>query len=158
MRRWGSWWKTSWNWRRREEEEIDKELRAHLELEAEELEESGLAASAAGYAARRAFGNTTLVKEDVRAISPWTWVESFFQDVRYGLRQLRKSPGFTTVAVLTLALGIGANTAIFTLIHALLLKSLPVAHPEELYNLGDDQECCSISGDQDSFTLFSYAM
>ena len=158
MRRWDSWWKASWNLRRVEEEEIDKELRAHLELEAEELEESGLAASEAGYSARRAFGNTTLVKEDVRAISPWTWVESFFQDVRYGLRQLRKSPGFTTVAVLTLALGIGANTAIFTLIHAILLKPLPVAHPEELYNLGDDQECCSISGDQDSFTLFSYAL
>jgi predicted permease len=154
MFRWRSWW----HWRRKQEEEIDKELRAHLDLEAEELEESGLASGEARYAARRAFGNTTLVKEDVRAISPWSLVESFFQDLRYGLRQLRKSPGFTAVAVLTLALGIGANTAIFTLIHGILLKPLPVAHPEELYNLGDDQECCSISGDQDGFTLFSYAL
>src|SRR2546423_6865238 len=157
MRRWG-WWMAFWNWRRAEDEEIDKELRAHLELEEEELEESGVAAVEARCAARRAVGDTTLGEEGVRAISPWTWVEAFFQDVRYGLRQLRKSPGFTTVAVLTLALGIGANTAIFTLIHAILLKPLPVAHPEELYNLGDDQECCSISGDQDSFTLFSYAL
>jgi predicted permease len=158
MKRWGNWWNGLWSGRRTQEEEIDKELRAHLQLEAEELEESGMAAPEARYVARRTFGNTTLVKEDVRAISPWSWVESFFQDVRYGLRQLRKSPGFTIVAVLTLALGIGANTAIFTLIHGILLKPLSVAHPEELYNLGDDQECCSISGDQDGFTLFSYAL
>src|SRR5438874_1517341 len=103
-------------------------------------------------------GGMTQISEKHREMRTLPLLEAFVQDVRYGLRTLRKSPGFTSVAVLTLALGIGANTAIFTLIHGILLKPLPVAHPEELYNLGDDQECCSISGDQESFTLFSYEL
>ena len=144
--------------RSNQDAQLEKELRDHLDLEAEELQDAGVAPTEARYAAQRNFGNATLVKEDVRALSPWTWLETFFQDVRYALRQLRKAPGFTLIATFTLALGIGANTAIFTLVHAILLKSLPVSHPEQLYNFGDDQECCSLSGSQDTFTLFSYPL
>lgn len=79
-------------------------------------------------------------------------------DVRVALRRLRRRPGFTTVAVLTLALGLGANIAIFTLVHALMLRSLPVAHPEELYRLGDNDNCCVNSGLQRDYSLFSYPL
>src|SRR4030081_1627578 len=85
-------------------------------------------------------------------------MESLVQDVRYGLRGLRRSPGSTAVAVLTLALGIGANTAIFTLVHAVMLKSLPVANPDELYSLGDFQTCCDTTSRQDNVTLYSYPL
>lgn len=151
-------WRDLWPSRSKQDADLDKELRAHLDLEAEELHEAGANSNEARYAAQRAFGNTTLVKEDVRALSPWAWLETVIQDARCGLRQLRRSPGFTMVAVLTLAFGIGANTAIFTLVHAILLKSLPVSHPEQLYNLGDNSECCAIGGSQDSFSLFSYPL
>ncbi len=79
-------------------------------------------------------------------------------DVRIAVRRLRRHHGFTAVAVLTLALGLGANIAIFTLVHALMLRSLPVAHPEELYRLGDDDNCCVNSGLQGDYSLFSYPL
>src|SRR5579864_14753 len=78
------------------------------------------------------------------------------EDVRYALRQFRKAPGFTATAILTLALGIGATTAIFTLVHAVLLKSLPVAKPEELVRIGNEENCCVNGGMQDNWSLFSY--
>src|SRR6202000_1768100 len=77
-------------------------------------------------------------------------------DLRDALRQLRKAPGFTTTAIVTLALGIGATTAIFTLVHAVLLKSLPVAKPEELWRVGNEENCCVNGGMQDNWTLFSF--
>ncbi|HLQ78867.1 MAG TPA: ABC transporter permease, partial [Terriglobia bacterium] len=80
----------------------------------------------------------------------------FTEDIRYALRQFAHAPGFTATAVLTLALGIGATTAIFTLVHAVLLRSLPVANPSELYRLGDNENCCVNGGLQDSWSLFSY--
>src|SRR6516162_6019515 len=86
----------------------------------------------------RRFGNDLLLREESRDMWGWNWLENLLQDIRYGLRQLRRIPGFTTVAVLTLALGIGANTAIFTLVDAVMLKSLPVANPSQLYRLGDN--------------------
>jgi macrolide transport system ATP-binding/permease protein len=85
-------------------------------------------------------------------------MEQLVHDIRFALRRLRKSPGFTTVAVLTLALGIGGNTAIFTLIHALMLKSLPVSDPQQLYRLGDRDACCVISGYQTRFAIFSSSL
>src|SRR6266852_3235260 len=80
------------------------------------------------------------------------------QDLRLAIRQFWRNKGFTTVAVLTLALGIGGNTAIFTLIHAVMLKSLPVADPQQLYRLGDRDACCVISGYQTRFAIFSSSL
>jgi len=81
---------------------------------------------------------------------------AIFEDIRYALRQFRKVPGFTATAILTLALGIGATTAIFTLVHAVLLKSLPVVNPSELWRVGDQENCCINGGLQDDWSLFSY--
>ena len=121
------WWK-----RKEREHDLERELRADLELEAAEQQENGLSADDARYAAQRALGNTTLVKEDVRETWGWGSLERFGQDVRYGFRLLRKNPVLTSVAVLSLALGIGANTAIFSLIDAVLLKLLPIKDPQSL--------------------------
>jgi hypothetical protein len=80
----------------------------------------------------------------------------FMEDVRYAMRQFAHAPGFTPTAVLALALGIGATTAIFTLGHAVLLKSLPLAKPGELYRVGDNENCCVNGGLQDNWSIFSY--
>jgi len=134
-----------WNWlnarlsllfrRRDRENDLQRELQSHIDLEAEQQQEAGASEDEAHYAARRAFGNATLVAEDVHESWSLAWLEHFFRDLRYASRALRKSPGFTAVAVLTLALGIGANTAIFSAIDALMLRPLPFTASDQLVRI-----------------------
>jgi predicted permease len=105
--------------------DLERELRSDLELEEEEQRENGLPPEEARYAALRAFGNPTLIREQTRTVWSWNWIESFARDLRYGLRTLRRTPGFTLIAIVVMALGIGANIALFTVVRSVLLKPLP---------------------------------
>src|SRR5436190_3933104 len=116
--------------------QIEREMEFHLAARRDELIAGGMEAPAAAQEAARRFGNPLLQKERTRDVDVVVWLESLLADVRFAVRGLRRNPGFTAVAMLSLALGIGANTAIFSLANALLLKSLPVRDPGALVHVG----------------------
>src|SRR6516162_4796583 len=121
--------------RTRVERELDDELRFHLEKVIEEKVAKGMPVEEARYAALRELGGAEQIKEECRDMRRINYIEILFQDLRYGLRMLAKNPGFAAVAVLTLALGIGANTAIFSVVDAAMLRKLPVRNPQDLIQL-----------------------
>jgi len=120
-------------WRRKKEDDLDRELRSHLELEAEEQQDAGLSPFEAQDAAHRALGNTTLIKERTRDMWGWMFVEQFWQDLKYAVRGLGRTPGFATVALLSLGLGIGATTALFSVVYGVLIAPYPYAKPAEIW-------------------------
>jgi predicted permease len=126
--------------RKRLERDLEEELQFHLAKRAEKNLALGLGAEDAQVAARRRFGNVTLVKEDCREMWIFSWLETLWKDIRYAARILAKSPGFATVVVFSLALGIGANTAVFSVMNAVLLHGLSYEHPEELVTIFSTQK------------------
>ena len=117
--------------------DLEEEMQLHLDLRQQQHIAAGSAPDAARFAAQRKFGNATLLKEKSHTAWGWEWMESFVQDIAYGARAMLRSPGVTLIALLSLALGIGANTAIFSLMDAVMLRSLPVKDPQQLVLLGD---------------------
>lgn len=144
--------------RKQLDRDLEDELSFHLAEREEKKRVAGFGDEEARFAARRSLGNVTQIKEVCREMWTFASLEGVLQDTRFAVRKLRKNPGFALIAILTLALGIGANTAIFSLIHTVMLKSLPVANPGELYRVGQGNLCCAVDGFQGNFGIFSYAL
>jgi predicted permease len=141
--------------RKRSAKDFQAELESHLELEAEDLRSEGLNEDEARWKAKREFGNVRASQERFYLRSRLVWLDKLLRDVRFGIRSLLQSPGFTAAAVLTLALGIGANTAVFSVMNAVLLRSLPVNNPERLVYLRTSNPPRG-TGTIDSNETFSY--
>jgi predicted permease len=124
------WWQI-----KKRDADLERELRSDLELEEEEQQEGGISGEEARYAALRAFGNPTLIREQTRAIWSWNWLQSLARDLRFSLRTLRRTPGFAVIAILVMGLGIGANVGLFTVVRGVLLKPLPFPDPDRLLML-----------------------
>src|SRR5579871_5458333 len=149
---------TSWATTRQAEERLREEIEDHLAFQTAEYVRAGLSPVEARRQAVLKFGAVEAMKESYRDRRGLPMIETLIQDTRHALRHLRMAPAFSITAVLTVALGIGATTSIFTLVHAVLLRSLPVANPQELYRLGKGARCCYQGGySQDKeFSLVSY--
>ncbi len=132
------WWQG-----KKRDADLERELRSDLELEEEEQRESGISADEVRHAALRAFGNPALIREQTHAVWAWNWLASLSRDLRFCLRTLRRAPGFTVIAVTVMALGVGANVALFTVVRSVLLRPLPFQNPERLvmlYEAGGHEE------------------
>src|ERR1700678_4405087 len=124
------WWQI--NKINKRDADLERELRSDLELEEEEQRDSGLSSKEAHYAALRAFGNPTLIREHTRAVWSWSMLENLLRDLRISVRTLFRSPGFSIIAILVMALCIGAATCLFTVVRSVLLRPLPLHDPDRL--------------------------
>lgn len=150
----------AWNNRRQTEERLQAEIEEHLAQQTAENLRSGLSPAEARHQAMLKFGAVASIKESYRDQRGFPVLENLLRDIRYAVRRLRKSPAFTVTTILTLALGIGATTSIFTLVYAVMLKSLAVANPDQLYRLGKQARCCYYGGysQEDGWSLVSYRL
>lgn len=148
--------KMHWPWNRNKE--LNEELEAHFKMAVQHRIAAGASEQEALESARREFGNVGLVKEVTRDTWGWRSIENLLRDITYALRASRKSPGFTGTAIVTLALGIGGTTAIFSLIDAVMLRSLPVDDPASLYRIGTGYDSGVWMGLQNQWGTYSFSL